>query len=82
MSGFYFIPSGKNCTIDINATELSKLENIFEYNRNPQAIKELRQQVENHEKALKEQAQRLEQARFKEAEAERLKNEAEELKRR
>ncbi len=64
----------------IDSTKLNGLENIFVYNRNPKAIKELRERVLSYEKALMEEAQRLEQAKFKEQEAERLKQEAEDLK--
>jgi hypothetical protein len=63
----------------IEADKLLKLETLFEYNRDNGAIRELRRQVENYERALKEQARKLEQARFKESEAERLRKEADEL---
>ena len=63
-----------------DSIRIYQLEDIFEYNRNLSAIKELRQKVNEYEQAVLEEAKRLEQARLKEAEAERLKQEAEELK--
>ena len=64
----------------VDSIKLSELENIFTYNRSEKAIKELQERVISYEKALAEQARKLEQANFKEQEAERLKQEAEELK--
>ena len=63
-----------------DSIRISQLEDIFEYNCNPTAIKDLRQKVKDYEQAVLEEARRLEQARLKEAEAERLKQEAEKLK--
>ena len=63
-----------------DSIRIYQLEDIFEYNRNHTAIKSLRQKVNEYEQAVLEESKRLEQARFKEAEAERIKQEAEELK--
>lgn len=65
----------------VDSIKLSELENIFTYNRNEKAIKELQERVVSYERALEEQARKLEQANLKEQEAERLKQEAQELKR-
>lgn len=54
------------------------LENIFENRRD--SVKIVRKQVEQYEKAVLEEAKRLEKAKLKEQEAERLKREAESLK--
>ena len=59
--------------------EISTLENIFENKRD--SVKIIRKQVKQYEKAIIEEAKRLEKARLKEQEAERLKQEAELLKR-
>lgn len=58
--------------------DVGNLENIFDYKRD--SVKVIRKQVERYEKAVLEKAKRLEQARLKEQEAERLKREAETLK--
>lgn len=63
-----------------DSTSIYKLEDIFEYNRNTKIIKEIRQSVEQYEQAVIDKAQRLEQAKLKEEEAERLQNEASQLK--
>ena len=64
----------------INPEELYKLENVFHYNRDKKIIKEIRQNVEDHERRVKEQAENLERARLKEVQAEKLRLEAEKLK--
>ena len=66
---------------EANHDTLLKLENDFTYNRNYDNISGIRNQVEKYERLVKEQAEKIEQARFNEEEAERLKNEAEKLKR-
>ncbi len=58
--------------------EIEQLEDIFENSRDK--IKLLRKEVEKYEKAIFEEAKRLEKAKLKEQEAERLKKEAESLK--
>jgi len=63
-----------------DSIRIYQIEDIFEYNRNSAAIKELYQKVKDYEQAVLEEAKRLEKARLKEQEAERLKKEAENLK--
>lgn len=64
----------------IDSTDVYRLEDIFVYKRNKKVIGQIREDVQNYERSVIEQAQRLEQAKIKEEEAERLKNEAEKLK--
>ncbi len=64
----------------ISPEELDKIENIFHHNRDKKKINEIRQRVENFERKAKQRAKDLERARLKEAKAERLRMEAEELK--
>lgn len=64
----------------IDSTHIYQLENLFEYNRDKDGIKKFRKNIELYELQVIEQAKRMEQAKFKEKEAERLKKEAEELK--
>lgn len=64
----------------ISPEGLYKLENVFHYNRDKKIIKEIRQNVEDHERRVKEQAENLERARLKEVQAEKLRLEAEKLK--
>lgn len=54
------------------------LENVFDYKRD--SVRVIQKQVEQYEKAVFEEAKRLEQARLKEQEAERLRREADNLK--
>lgn len=63
---------------EITPDEVRCLENIFDYKRDSVIV--IQKQVEQYEKAVLEEAKRLEQARLKEQEAERLKREAESLK--
>jgi hypothetical protein len=63
---------------EVSPKELNQLEAIFENRRD--SVKIIRNQVERYEKALMEEAKRLEQARLKEQEAERLREEAEQIK--
>jgi hypothetical protein len=63
---------------DITPESISNLENVFENKRD--SMKVIRSQVQEYEKALREEAKRLEKARLKEQEAERLRREAESLK--
>lgn len=64
----------------ISQEELYKLENLFHYNRDKKIIKEIRQNVIDYEHKVKKSAEDLERARLKEAQAEKLRLEAEELK--
>lgn len=63
----------------ISPEELDKLENLFHYNRDKKIIKEIRQNVIDYERKAKKRAEDLERARLKEAQAEKLRLEAEEL---
>ena len=58
--------------------DIEHLENIFENKRD--SVRIIRSQVREYEKAVLDEAKRLEQARLKEQEAERLRQEAESLK--
>ncbi len=64
----------------IRPEELYKLETMFHYNRDKKIIKEISQYVKDHERKVKQRAEDLERARLKEAQAEKLRLEAEELK--
>lgn len=63
-----------------DSVSIYKLEDIFEYNRDSEVIKEIRQSVEKYEQEVIDKARRMEQAKLKEEEAKRLQNEASELK--
>lgn len=63
-----------------DTVSIYKLEDIFEYNRNSKAIREIRNSVEQYEQDVVDRARRLEQAKLKEEEALRLQNEASKLK--
>lgn len=63
---------------EANPNELNSLEIMFENRRD--SVKIIRNQVKQYEKALMEEAKRLEQARLKEQEADRLRKEAEKIK--
>lgn len=64
----------------INPEDLDKLENLFHYNRDKKEIKEIHRNVKHYERKVKQRAEDLERARLKEAQAEKLRMEAEELK--
>jgi hypothetical protein len=59
---------------------IKSLETIFTYDRNPDNIKLIRRQVVQYERLVKEQAEKIEQARFNASEAERLRKEVETVK--
>lgn len=63
-----------------DSVSIYRLEDIFEYNRNSKFIKEIRQSIEKYEQDVIDKARRMEQAKLKEEEAERLQNEASKLK--
>ena len=50
----------------ITPEDLYKLENIFNYNRDKEKIKEIRKEVEDYEKKIRETAEKLERERLKE----------------
>lgn len=64
----------------VDSVSVYKLEDVFEYNRDSRVIKEIRQSVEKYEQDVIDKARRMEQAKLKEEEAERLQNEASKLK--
>lgn len=64
----------------VDSVSIYKLEDVFEYNRDSRAIKEIRQSVEQYEQDIIDRARRMEQAKLKEEEAKRLQNEASKLK--
>jgi hypothetical protein len=59
---------------------IERLETIFTYDRNPDSIRIIRRQVVQYERLVKEQAEKIEQARLNASEAERLQNQAETVK--
>ncbi|MBF0577563.1 hypothetical protein [Dysgonomonas sp. GY617] len=63
-----------------DSVSIYKLEDIFEYNRDTKVIKEIRQSVEQYEQDVIDKARRMEQAKLKEEEAEKLQDEASKLK--
>lgn len=65
---------------EITPARLIDLDSIFENRRD--SVRSIRKQVAQHEKTVIEKAKRLERARLKEQEAERLKSETETLKHR
>lgn len=66
---------------EITSENLLKLETLFEYEPDKQKQCSLRKMVEEHEQRVKERAKKLEQARLKEVQAEQLRQEAENIKR-
>ena len=63
---------------EITPTGLINLDSIFDNRRD--SVRMIRKQAEQYEKAIIEEAKRLERARLKEQEAERLKEETDKLK--
>ena len=59
---------------------ISELENIFEVNRNNAKIRQMGKDVEEYERSVKEKATLDEQSRLKQLESEKLKHEAEKLR--
>ncbi len=62
------------------AGEIKTLETIFTYDRNPDSVQLIRRQVIQYERLIKEQAEKIEQARLNASEAERLRKEVETVK--
>lgn len=60
--------------------QISELEDIFELNRDNAKIKQMREDVEAYEDAVRKQAALVEQARLKEQEATELDNKAKSIK--
>lgn len=63
---------------EITPAGIISLDSIFENRRD--SVRVIRKQVVKHEKAIIEKAKRLEQARFKEWEAEQLREDGENFK--
>jgi hypothetical protein len=60
--------------------DIEALETIFTYDRNPDSIKLIRRQVVQYERLVREQVEKIEQARLNTSEAERLRKEVETVK--
>lgn len=65
---------------DASAEQIATLENIFELNRNTEAIEQMREDVETYEEAVRKQAALAEQARLKEQAAKAQENKAKSIK--
>lgn len=65
---------------DASAEQIATLEDIFELNRNTEAIEQMREDVENYEEAVRKQATLAEQARLKEQAAKEQESKAKSIK--
>lgn len=65
---------------DASAEQIATLEDIFELNRNTEAIEQMREDVETYEEAVRKQAALAEQARLKEQAAKAQENKARSIK--
>ena len=65
---------------DTSAEQIATLEDIFELNRNTEAIEQMREDVETYEKAVRKQAALAEQARLKEQAAKEQESKAKSIK--
>lgn len=65
---------------DASAEQIATLEDIFELNRNTEAIEQMREDVETYEEAVRKQASLAEQARLKEQAAKEQENKAKSIK--
>lgn len=65
---------------DASAEQIATLENIFELNRNTEAIEQMREDVETYEEAVRKQAALAEQARLKEQAAKEQESKAKSIK--
>ena len=65
---------------DASAEQIATLEDIFELNRNTEAIKQMREDVETYEEAVRKQAALAEQARLKEQAAKEQESKAKSIK--
>ena len=65
---------------DASAEQIVTLENIFELNRNTEAIEQMREDVETYEEAVRMQAALAEQARLKEQAAKEQESKAKSIK--
>ena len=65
---------------DASAEQIATLEDIFELNRNAEAIEQMREDVETYEEAVRKQAALAEQARLKEQAAKEQESKAKSIK--
>lgn len=65
---------------DASAEQIATLEDIFEVNRNNEAIEQMREDVETYEEAVRKQAALAEQARLKEQAAKEQESKAKSIK--
>ena len=65
---------------DVSAEQIATLEDIFELNRNTEAIEQMREDVETYEEAVRKQAALAEQARLKEQAAKEQESKAKSIK--
>ena len=65
---------------DASAEQIATLEDIFELNRNSEAIEQMREDVETYEEAVRKQAALAEQARLKEQAAKEQESKAKSIK--
>ena len=65
---------------DASAEQIATLENIFELNRNTEAIEQMREDVETYEEAVRKQTALAEQARLKEQAAKEQESKAKSIK--
>ena len=65
---------------DASAEQIARLEDIFELNRNNEAIEQMREDVETYEEAVRKQAALAEQARLKEQAAKEQESKAKSIK--
>ena len=65
---------------DVSAEHIATLEDIFELNRNNEAIEQMRADVESYEEAVRKQAALAEQARLKEQAAKEQESKAKSIK--
>ena len=65
---------------DASAEQIATLEDIFELNRNNEAINQIREDVETYEEAVRKQAALAEQARLKEQAAKEQESKAKSIK--
>ena len=65
---------------DASAEQIATLEDIFELNRNNDAIEQMREDVETYEEAVRKQATLAEQARLKEQAAKEQESKAKSIK--
>ena len=65
---------------DASAEQIATLEDIFELNRNTEAIEQMREDVETYEEAVRKQAALAEQARLKELAAKEQESKAKSIK--